>query len=595
VLSGHSQKEKEAVVTRRELLKVGLAAGGSALLSGGKYGRASSLFDDSVQRSPVLTPFIDPLPAIHTLPELTRVQPGFTDVTPYARPFVGDAAKDPVHATKHFHIAVRERYVQFHSQLPPTLAWTYVDASLDPNSVGSGLISFRYPRIELGQPAGGGFLVRVSNELVTGRRSFGLPTMTVHFHGGHQPSPADGFPHDLAKVPVGFPDRVTVPARANATAPIQFFDYVYPFRDVGLFDGPEDPGERPSFYWFHDHCLDFTGPNVYRGIAHVAPAFDDLDPGDETDPAGLGLPSGEFDLPLVLQDKIFDSNGALVFDQLNGDGVLGDTFLVNGVVQPAHHAKRRKYRIRLLNGSNARVYQLFITNDAGASFPLTQIATEGGLLAAPVTRSSIQLAMAERAEFVFDFGAFDSSTKALYLENRLAQTDGRKPDGLVSRGTKLLKFYLDSDRVVDSRPLPTELRPLTAITLAQIKAAEPRSFEFDRSDGVFTINGKPVDIEAPILVKRNTPQLWHFENSSGGWWHPIHVHCEFMRVIRRNGVTPPAYERDGMAKKDTILLRDGDSIDMYITFRDFSGPFVFHCHNLEHEDMAMMLRYDVVD
>jgi FtsP/CotA-like multicopper oxidase with cupredoxin domain len=585
------------VLTRRELLKTGvLSAAGSVLLPAtGGYDRASSFFDGNTPSSPFLTPFIDPLPALHTLPELTQSTSPFTDVTPYAQPFVGGT-------TKYYNIAVRERFVKFHSQLPATSAWTYVDAAIDPTGVGPGVITFRYPRISLGQPAGGGFLVRVSNELVIARRNFGVPTLTVHFHGGHQPSPADGFPHDLQTVPANFPDRVTIPPRAKATDTPSSYDYSYPFRDVGVFDGPEDPGERPSFYWFHDHLLDFTGQNVYKGLAHVAPAYDEIDTGNENEdphanPFALRLPSGEFDLPLVLQDKAFDSNGQLVFDVFNQDGFLGDTNLVNGVVQPFHVVKRRKYRLRFLNGNNARIYRLFLTNEAGNTFPMTQIATEGGLLTNPIPISAsrgIDLAMAERVEVVVDFAAaaFDNQPY-IYLENRLAQTDGRKPDGIVSRGARLMKIYL-GEKVADPSQLPPVLRPITAITQDQINAAQRRSFQFDRSDGVFTINGKPVDIERPILVPRNTPQYWHFENSSGGWWHPIHVHSEFMRVIKRNGATPPANERDGNAKKDTVLLRGGDSVDVYITFRDYSGPFVFHCHNLEHEDMAMMLRFDVV-
>jgi FtsP/CotA-like multicopper oxidase with cupredoxin domain len=106
-------------------------------------------------------------------------------------------------------------------------------------------------------------------------------------------------------------------------------------------------------------------------------------------------------------------------------------------------------------------------------------------------------------------------------------------------------------------------------------------------------------------VKLNTPYIWRLVNDSGGWWHPIHIHSEFFRVIRRNGrplqkPAPPArawvpgFELDGFVKKDTILLRDNESADVFLKFRDHLGPFVFHCHNMEHEDMAMMARFDVV-
>ena len=94
---------------------------------------------------------------------------------------------------------------------------------------------------------------------------------------------------------------------------------------------------------------------------------------------------------------------------------------------------------------------------------------------------------------------------------------------------------------------------------------------------------------------RDGPEIWRLVNDSGGWWHPVHVHSEFGRVLKRNGRIPPAGERDGMAKKDTYLLRGDESVEVFFQFRDYKGPFTFHCHNLGHEDMDMMARFDVVD
>ena len=256
------------------------------------------------------------------------------------------------------------------------------------------LITFQYPKIRLGQQIGGGYLARVHNFLTTAPRDFGFPNVTVHFHGGHQPSPADGFPHDISNRPSSFPAQVTIPVGG-------FHDYAYPFADVGIFDGPIEEAERPSTYWFHDHFLDFTGQNVYRGLANIAPAFDELDAGDETASDTLALPSGAHDIPLVLMDKTFDISGTMVFDPFNGDGFLGDTMTVNGVVQPYCRVQRRKYRFRFLNGSNARLYQIFATNDLRQTFPMTQIATEGGLLGHPIRNlQSFSLFMSERVEVV---------------------------------------------------------------------------------------------------------------------------------------------------------------------------------------------------
>ena len=308
------------------------------------------------------------------------------------------------------------------------------------------------------------------------------------------------------------------------------------------------------------------------------------------------MPSGDHDIALVLQDKVFDTDGSLVFDPFNQDGFLGDTFVVNGIVQPYHPVARRKYRLRVLNGSTARNYQLYLTNEAGRLFPMTQIATEGGLLANPIRGlDSFLLHMAQRVEVVVDFAdpAFAGET-AIFLENRLAQTDGRKPDGLVSSGPKLLKFILGA-RTDDPSRVPDTLRPTRSVTAEEKTTAERRSFTFDRGDGLFTINNRPIDIEdGSVAPGQARGQIWRLENKSGGWWHPIHIHSEYMRILTRNGKLPPPEERDGNAKKDTVLLRGNEVVEIYITFRDFPGPFVFHCHNLQHEDMAMMARYDVV-
>lgn len=588
------------MIRRRDLMKMGLLSTGTFLTmpAGGVYGRVSAFFDEE-QRSPFLKPFVDRLPILEDLTK--RTTPPLTEITKYARRYVGDD-------TRFYEIAVKERNVRFHRDLPAagTPVWAYVDANKPPAS--NRLMTVRFPRIDLGQGPGGGILVRLHNRLeprgrsrIDPTRDFGFRTLTMHFHGGHQPAPADGFPHDIKNG--GGPDFPNLPDHVTVH-PRESFDYMFPFRDVGFEDGltgDERPGdERPSFLWFHDHILDFTGPNVYRGLAGLAPAFDEIDTGDEN--TGLGLPSGDHDIPLVFQDKIFDVNGNLIFDPFNSDGFLGDTMVVNGVVQPYHVVERRKYRLRFLNGSNARIYQMFLTNAYGQTFPMTQIATEGGLMAKPIRNiRSFELYLAQRVEVIVDFGdPMFSGQSYVYIENRMRQDDGRKPDGVESRGTKLLQFRL-TGYPVDTDPVPEKLRPFAPISPAELKAAAERSgrdpgsntFKFDRSGGVFTVNGEPIDIDKKNVVPRNVGLLWRFENNSGGWWHPNHVHSEFMRVIRHNDKAPPLNETDGMARKDTVVMRKNETVDVYIKFRDFSGPFVAHCHNMEHEDHAMMERFDV--
>ena len=254
---------------------------------------------------------------------------------------------------------------------------------------------------------------------------------------------------------------------------------------------------------------------------------------------------------------------------------------------------------------------MFLADKNGRTFPMTQIATEGGLLARPVSRSSFMLSMAERVEVVIDFSQFKHPQfTELYIENRLVQVEGRGPKGkfekpeLVARGTQLLKFVLE-EPVEDPSRVPDTLRPFDPISAAELSRAKIRNFVFERRNGQWAINGELAGdlgrvVARPVLGQG---EIWRLINKSGGWWHPIHVHHEFMRVLKRNGKLPfdgngPDYgqslERDGMARKDTILLGPNSEVEVFVKFRAYQGPFVLHCHNLEHEDHAMMARFDVV-
>jgi FtsP/CotA-like multicopper oxidase with cupredoxin domain len=576
-------------------MKLGLLGSGYLLLPHDQaFARVPAGFSDD-PRSPATTPWMTPLP----VPDLAPETPAFSPLADYCEEFRPAGTLSA--ATRHHEIVAEQRWVSFHPELPPTSIWGYRPRS-NPSwqyALGPTLLQ----RFGLdGTAAAGGLLVRHYNQLPADHRGFGVTRTTVHFHGGHHPAFADGFPGNLDHDPPFVTERGG------------FYDHFYPTLDPGCLDfergfSTESPDttERPSSLWYHDHLLDFTAPNVYRGLAGFVVATDPLDSGDETDPNTLRLPCGpnrEFDIPVVLQDKVFSQDGALVYNSFDHDGFIGDKFLVNGAIQPYVEVKRRKYRFRILNASNARIYQIFLTNDAGQRFPMTQIATEGGLLAAPIPNvGSFLMSMAERVEVVIDFAdPIFAGQQRLYFENRLQQDEGRKPDKLVSRGQQLLQFRLGA-RVDDpsfvGKPNSTgrlELRPFAAVSNAELNRAVRRTFEFGRSHGAWTVNGRLAgELELPIASpRRGQPEIWRLVNKSGGWWHPIHIHSEFFRVLRRKGRTPPLNERDGMAKKDTILLRDNDEVEVFVKFRDHLGPFVFHCHNIEHEDMAMMARFDVV-
>lgn len=574
-----------ARLTRREMLKWAVVTSGAALLPT-RYKASKGLLPRAlaqVPESPPTAPFVDELP----IPPAPTPVRAFGNVDLACADFVG-------RRTQFFEITGEERFVKFHRDLPPTAIWGYRDGNPFDGKTSNFALGPTF-KVRMSDRIGGGVLVRHFNDLPSTPvgspdplKGFGVPIETVHLHGGHHPSRSDGFPDNIA----GYPPFVFGSG--------QFYDYCYPMLDVGYFDGPLGPTERPSTLWYHDHLLDFTGPNVYRGLAGFYLVFDEFDTGNEK--AGLRLPSGPFDIPLALQDKVFDPiDGSLIFDSFEHNGFLGDKSVVNGKIQPFLRVKRRKYRFRFLDASNARFYQIFVTGAGGETYPFDQIATEGGLLSRPIRGiESFLIAPAKRVEIVFDFSPFPAGTE-LFVENRLQQVDGRGPAGdfqqpvLAEPGTRLLKFVVGGGVAKDPSQVPDVLRPFDPISAAEQAAATVRTFKFDRVGGAWAINGQLVDLERPDAESpRDQPEIWRVINGGGGWWHPIHIHLEFLRVLSRNGKLPPLNERDGVAKFDTVILGPDDTVDVFLKFRDYPGPYVFHCHNLEHEDMAMMARFDVV-
>jgi FtsP/CotA-like multicopper oxidase with cupredoxin domain len=260
--------------------------------------------------------------------------------------------------------------------------------------------------------------------------------------------------------------------------------------------------------------------------------------------------------------------------------------VVNGLIQPYLSVARRKYRFRFLNGSNARFYDLVLSNGQ----PFTAIATDSTLLEHPVQVRSLRIGPAERVEVIVDFSGARLDQK-IYLVNRLEQDDGRKPGDLVSPGTRLLQFWVRGDAADPSR-VPDDLRLITespSELLAQARIQ--RTFKFERSRGAWVINGEFFDenrINANPRV--GVPEIWHFE-SGGGWTHPVHVHLSEFFVLARDRNRLPVLER---GRKETVNVGDsyGDA-SILIKFDEYTGRYVFHCHNIEHEDMRMMGQFEV--
>src|SRR5262249_37609516 len=260
---------------------------------------------------------------------------------------------------------------------------------------------------------------------------FGSPRISTHLHNGHTASESDGNPADFYPPK---PAPSDVPKYPAAIQNLIFRDHHYAMFRAGLDSSPDsnhkddgDSSETLSTLWYHDHAMDHTAENVYKGLVGFHLFFDEIDSGNENDPSpkALRLPSGEFDIPLSFQDKRFDSDGQLSLPILEPFmGFLGDRFTVNGQIQPKLTVYRRKYRFRFLNAGPSRFYQFFlIKNDKDQ--PFVQISNDESLLEKPYNvppNEGAPLAVSERKDVVIDFRGYSKGDK-LFLVNRLVMQD----------------------------------------------------------------------------------------------------------------------------------------------------------------------------
>jgi FtsP/CotA-like multicopper oxidase with cupredoxin domain len=360
-----------------------------------------------------------------------------------------------------------------------------------------------------------------------------------------------------------------------------------------------DINESLSTLWYHDHRVDHTAENTYKGLDGFHFIFNQFDTGDEG--TGFHLPSfPAFDIPIFLSDKLIDpGNGLICFDLFNLDGLVGDVQLANGKVQPFFDVNARRYRFRILDGGPSRFYQLFLTNpdDLTQTIPFWVIANDGNLLSTPVQVTSITVTPAERYDVIIDFDAISHrfGAKRLHLENRLIQKDGRAPTDKLApagAGTACVEFRIGA-RVPDGSVDPATGPRFYSLPSTDVPPRVIRTFRFERGNGQWQVNGRFMDCnELRFTVQRNSVERWILQNNSGGWQHPIHVHLEESQILDQNGAPPVGVER---SRKDVVRLGFNEQIELFFNFRDFRGDYPLHCHNTVHEDHAMMLLFQVQD
>jgi FtsP/CotA-like multicopper oxidase with cupredoxin domain len=458
----------------------------------------------------------------------------------------------------------------------PTRTWSYRGKVLsgDANAVQHIPGSYLGPilRLRKGQKV----RVRFTNELDE-------PSI-VHWHGLHVPEAADGHPR-------------------LAIDPGETYTYEFTMHN------------RAGTYWYHPHPHGRTGPQVLRGLAGLLLVSD----GEER---AAGLPTGEYDVPLVLQDRTFDRDNQFIYlrnpmEQMMG--FLGERILVNGQPDYVLPAAARAYRLRLLNGSNSRTYKLAWHDGT----PLVVIATDGGLLGKPVQRDYVVLGPGERVELWADFGERDIGDE-LRLESlpffggevggmmggrmRMMDSENGLPNGgaftvfrvRVERAARVAPDAPENSTLPERLSEPYFFRPEDAVNRQR-----PRTVEMSMQRMQWFLNGRTFEMEAVArdeIVRLGDLEQWEFINQSGmmGMIHPMHVHNVQFQVIERQ-MLPQLVEvweavRDGYVDegwKDTVLVMPGERVKVLLKFEDYEGLYLYHCHNLEHEDQGMMRNYRV--
>lgn len=408
--------------------------------------------------------------------------------------------------------------------------------------------------------------------LVTQYNGLDVPTV-VHLHGGIVAPEHDGYPADLV-LPAGRDVAPQWTAHGqHGVAGVASGQRTYRY----------DNDQPAATLWYHDHRHGFSGPQVYRGLAGFYLISDEVED-------ALPLPRGDRDLPLLIADRTFNADGTLFYPSLDPNllepgvsmqfhhsGMLGDTVTVNGVAWPNAEVVGALYRLRLLNASNARTYDLRLDPAPLGGRGLVQIGSDGGLLARPVRHDSIHIAPGERYDVLVDFAAYPDGTEVT-LRNSLE--DG--PTGYVMR-------FVVTGRASDDARIPETLAPDPGPPPAGTTSHRTFSL-FSGPDGTGLppmINLRPFDaarIDATPLL--GATEIWDVTADPS---HPFHTHLGTFRVLQRDG-GPPLPQDAGV--KDTVYISDG-GVRLAVTFTGHRGKYVFHCHNLEHGDTGMMANLQV--
>jgi spore coat protein A, manganese oxidase len=548
--------QRGAVITRRKflqrssLLATGLASGKTGLLS------AMNMTTPAVATMPAaldvstLPKFVDPLP----VPEIARSQG--------RRPNPDDSKL----SVPFYRIQAQSVVSKVHRDLAPTKFWSFGASTPGPTfetRSGEPLL------VEWVNALPNEHFLPIDHTIHGAEPDKPAVRTVVHMHGAKTKPESDGYPDDWI-----------VPGKSSL--------YYYPNQ------------QDAAMLWYHDHALGINRLNVYAGLFGTFFIRDGVE-------EALNLPKGKYELPLMLYDRLLTHEGQLLYP-VSPDPqapwvpeIFGNAILVNGKLFPYLDVEPRKYRFRVLNASNARVYHLSLVdgasaNDASAGgAPFHQIGTDQGLLPAPVPLTDLEIAPAERADLVVDFS--EHRGRQLVLKN----------DAVV-----VMQFRVSSGRVTETSSLPSAMRPVAKIP--ESRAVQTRLLTLDE---FVNKAGNPVMLllnashwkmpitEKPVL---GSTEIWTLINPTNDT-HPIHLHLVRFQILDRQTYEPWLFQTKRQLHflgppqppdpneagwKDTVRAHSRMVTRIIVPFDGFTGRYVWHCHILEHEDNEMMRPYEVI-
>lgn len=505
-----------------------------------------------------------------------------------------------------YDVSIGQFQQKLHRDLQPTTLWGYNNSYPGPtfNVAANQEIKVRWTNNlvdNLGQPLNH-FLPYDGTLHGAGHGAPGFPeSRTVtHLHGGITPAGSDGYPeHWFTPDPNASPNGLGGPAGNS-------FITTYPNR------------QRAANLWYHDHAMAITRLNVYAGMAGFYTIRDAQE-------QALNLPSGKFEVPLMFQDRSFYENGELFYpsgpgdagghdddplsglpDHVHGEASVvqqfqGDANLVNGVVWPLMEVEPRKYRFRMLNGANARFYDLRLEDPSQSAVPMHQIGSDVGLSDAVATRDQVFLGPADRADLIVDFSNYSAGDELL-LKN--LAPDG--PFGLnggpaanPNTTGQVMKFKIVAPTGPDDSSLPATLPAIERLdpadsVITRVLTLSRGTDELGRPK--LLLNGRSWTDAISEVVKLGDVEIWQFNNLTPDA-HPMHLHLGHFQILERfnrqsQQILPIAEYDQGW--EDTFTVNPRENVKILVRFDQFAGRFVWHCHVLEHEDHEMMRPFEVI-